>query len=107
MGKWRSVWNMNGYKGCVSNTDLGNGNGITWNGNTGMGWHSTHCDRMVKAALVMDAGRCNSLATARHAFFFMTCTCVCMYMGGDKARANRVIPGLHTDTQKWSIFLQT
>ena len=37
----------------------------------------TYCDRIVKAALVIDAGRFNSFATFLHAFFFITCS-----MGG-------------------------
>ena len=36
-------------------------------------WEWTHCDLMVNAALVMEAGRFNSFATALHAFFLITC----------------------------------
>ena len=50
------------FRGCHVQTSIGH-------------WFSicTHCDLMVNAALVMEAGRLSSFATARHAFFLITC----------------------------------
>ena len=72
------------------------------NGNTGL--FESYWERMVKAALVMEAGRLSSFATALHAFFFMTCqgVCVGVCVGVEEREREReeggmMRPRLHTD----------